>query len=302
MLKSSQFFLVILAHSKMNDSLFLSGLANRVGCVGVPVFYFISGYFFNINKYGAKIFFQKKITGILIPWFFLGTLLFLLSKQNLNIINWVNWILGNGSYLYYLSMLFVCYVVYGFTQNKYFIYFVIFLNIVSLVITSFNIYNIQNEINSYLNPLNWLGFFGLGILLKNYLEVLLHFLNKNLFLICLTYIAFAIVSVFLENEHGYFSKFALVNELIGLLVVLALSTIYFLKSKIIIDVARFTFSIYLIHFLMFPLRKLLIVNHYTQFLNPILYLICCYLLIKVGLYFSKLIRLDKQYTTIMGLR
>jgi fucose 4-O-acetylase-like acetyltransferase len=101
---------VILAHSKLNDDSFYNNIAERLGCIGVITFLFISGYFYNISKYGIQSFFFKRIKTIIIPWLFLGTVVFVFSRKELTLISWFNWIIGNGTYLYYLTILMLCYI------------------------------------------------------------------------------------------------------------------------------------------------------------------------------------------------
>lgn len=294
---------VILAHSKLSNNSILSSLASCFGCIGVTTFYFISGYFFNITKYGTKVFFFKKIFSIVIPWFFWGTIIFFISAQAKTLSNWFNWIIGNGSYLYYLTILFFCYFVFTISEKKYFVISFIFLNIVSLFITSYYLGEKSNiHINNYLNPFNWIGFFALGVVMKDKFYIYLSYIRKFKFQIIFIYALFLIVALTFGNEFGYFSKSAMFNETLGMLALFSLSTFSFFKKSKLILISKYTFTLYLIHFLSFPLRKFLIINDYTQFINPFIYLFACMLVIKTGLFFSKKLNLESLYATVMGLR
>ena len=293
---------VILAHSRINDYSYYSHLAERLGCLGVVTFFFIAGYFFNISKYGFVPFFKKKVTSIFIPWLFWGSVVFIISNSPKNIISWLNWMIGNGTYLYYLTMLIICYLLFSISENKVFCYSAIFLNVTSLLLTSFNILESHLEINNYLNPFNWIGFFALGILLKNIFFNFLIFINKHKFKIIVSYIFFLLISINLEIEHGYFSKFAVINEVLGMITIFSISCLKFFSKQSILKIAGYTFTVYLIHFVVFPIRKFLIVNHITQFFNPLIYLFFCLFIIAVGRYIATKIKLLKLYNILLGIR
>ncbi|WDO14471.1 acyltransferase family protein [Flavobacterium sp. WW92] len=295
---------VILAHSRINDDSYYSAIAERIGCLGVVTFFFISGFFFNISKYGTGKFFKKKITSVIIPWAFLGSITFVISDHPKNFISWFNWVIGNGTYLYYLTVLMFSYGVFAFFNKKIFAYVFIFLNIISLFITSQGYLQYINlhEINNYLNPFNWIGFFSLGYIIKDKFTDVLHFLNKYAIYVLITYVIFLLFSVRLEDEYGYFSKFALVNEVMGMLLIFSISTFKFFNRVNFLRIADFTFTIYLTHFLVFPLRRFLIQNYWSQFLNPIIYMLACLLLIWIGREVAKRINLLKLYNTLLGIR
>lgn len=273
---------VILAHSRINDCSYYSHLAERLGCLGVVTFFSIAGYFFNISKYGFAVFF--------------------ISKEPKNFISWGNWIIGNGTYLYYLTILIICYLIFSISEKIFFCYLIIFLNIVSLLLTSFNIINSYLDINNYLNPFNWIGFFAVGILFKNYFFNFLVFINKYRFRIIILYLLFLLLSINLETEHGYFSKLAIINDLLGMIAVFSISCLKFFNKKNILKIADYTFTIYLIHFLVFPIRKFLIINYATQFFNPLVYLIVSLFIVLIGKYIAEKINLLKFYNTLLGIR
>ncbi|KQS48660.1 hypothetical protein ASG38_05850 [Flavobacterium sp. Leaf359] len=295
---------VILAHSRVNDSSFYSAIAERLGCLGVITFFFISGYFFNISKYGVLGFFKKKITSIFIPWLFLGTLVFVFSDYPKSLNSWLNWIIGNGTYLYYLTILIFCYLLFSFFNKKGASYFFIISTIISLFLTSFDFFGYLDpyKINNYLNPFNWIGFFSLGHIMKNRVIGLIPFLNKNAPYILFFYFIFIWISIKAEGHYGYFSKLAIPNEILGMTVIFSISSLKIFRKENFIKISEFTFSIYLIHFLVFPFRIFLIQNYWSQFINPIIYMLICILLIITGKFIAKKVGLTKMYNTLIGLR
>jgi fucose 4-O-acetylase-like acetyltransferase len=303
---------VILAHSRINDSSIFSTIAEMFGAIGVVTFFFISGYFFNVSKYGVNAFFKKKIKSIIIPWLFLGTLVYIIGNK-FSFLSWIYWIVGNGTYLYYLSVLMACYVISSFFFKKWHRYFFIVLNIISLILTSFGLIDeiwIKvfgfSSFNNYLNVFNWIGFFTLGILFKGKIEFWLYKLKNNIIIILSSYVLIIFISLSLDSFNvvggGYFSKLAIPLELIGILVVFSLSTLTVFHNQIIYRISDFTFSIYLIHFLVFPFRRFLISGYFFQFINPVFYLLLRSGIILIGIQIAKKIKLENLFNVLMGLR
>lgn len=153
--------------SKFADisSLFLQ----NIGTWGGVCFFVISGYLFHVSN--PKQFFMKKLKYICIPWFISATCVYLyvyLRKPPVSISSWVNFMTGNGSYLYYLTVLMILYMV--------FIVFPFMRTEVALIIcelvTAGSVlwfYNIGG-VNPYLNPLNWIGYFAFGMQMSKHQE------------------------------------------------------------------------------------------------------------------------------------
>lgn len=68
------------------------------------------------------------------------------------------------------------------------------------------------------------------------------------------------------------------------------------KKDNLIRISSFTFTIYLIHFLVFPFSRFLILNYRTQFITPVIHMLICVLLITIGKYMSKGLRLSVIYS------
>ncbi|OBS13150.1 hypothetical protein ATE49_13880 [Elizabethkingia miricola] len=305
-LEISKFFAivsVVIAHYISDDFSMWSRLLQRVGTFGVPCFFFLSGYFYNIEKYGFLIFFKNKIKGILVPWVFTGTIVYLVTKKHFDIAEWIMWIAGIGTYLYYLSVLIFLFLLFSISllRNKYILIVLILLNIVSLAITYLNHYNIY----SYLNIFNWIGFFSLGMLAKGHLYNVITALKKYTYIIILlsigiiTYITLTIES----NYAGYFSKYAFGLEILGGGVLLLISSYKVFNNKMILMVSKYSFSIYLIHFLFFPIKRIVPHNLLFEICTPILLTFLISILLYLGeLVFSKIKYGGNLYNTLLGIR
>jgi hypothetical protein len=153
------------------------------------------------------------------------------------------------------------------------IFLFMFINIVSLLITSLypNEFPIS-KLNNYLNPFNWIGFFGMGYLMKNRMAPYLLLFNRYYIFIILVYLGFLMLSVSIDSGFGYFSLLAFPNEILGMVVIFSIATLPIFRLKKIIAISDYVFTVYLLHFLVFPLRIFLIQNHFTQFINPIIYI------------------------------
>lgn len=131
---------IVFAHSLIanvsND--FLRSFLSIFKCVGVYIFLILSGYFFNYRKY--KNLFElliSKLINIVIPWFFCGLLVyfsrFISQPFKLDFFEIGNWLLGNGSYLYFLTMLFLIYVIiYLFPKKDIYYYLFIGFTLISI--------------------------------------------------------------------------------------------------------------------------------------------------------------------------
>lgn len=295
---------VIMAHSRNENYLVISTITERLGAIGVPVFFIMSGYFFNIKKYGVKAFWKKRITSILIPWFFTGSVMYTITMiheiSNFKILGLINFILGNGSYLWYLLVLIVCYLIFGLIDKKWFCITFVVLNVISLVLTSFGLIAPPNP---YLNVLNWSGFFAVGLLLKDHMEGMLSLIKRKALLIIPSYILLLGLGVLIEpNAGGYFSKLALPMELTGIAVVLTFASMKIFDFTLMYKASGLAFSVYLTHFMIFPITRILPQNQIFEFINPLIILVVNVGLLYLGGIIAKYLKLSKLYSILLGTR
>jgi surface polysaccharide O-acyltransferase-like enzyme len=305
---------VIFAHSRNADYYFVGNITERIGAVGVPVFLFISGYYFNINNsVEIKKFWHKKFLTILVPWVFTGSILYFYNQFktnfiNFSILNLANWLLGNGTYLWYLSVLMLCYCFMCLVRRELFLKIFIIINILSLILTSFGLIDYLAEIlgikvNNYLNVFNWIGYFSIGVIAKGRLEDFFSFLKTKVFYIIPSYIILLFIVFLIEpNAGGYFSKLAIPMQLAGMIFIFTLSTMEIFNKPVFHNLSDLTFSIYLTHFMVFPIRRFFIESPIFEFLNPIIILIFNAGLLLLIRKVSKIFYMDKLYNTLLGIR
>ena len=94
-------------------------LLQNIGSISVIIFFVLAGAFFHYDKYSIKVFLKNKVALLLLPWIISGTAVYLyvyLRKYQVDFLSWFYYVIGNGSYLYYLTILLIFYVVFYFIK------------------------------------------------------------------------------------------------------------------------------------------------------------------------------------------
>lgn len=223
-------------------------LLGSLGSIGVPIFFLCSGMLFTQKQENVASFLKKKVQGLVVPWIFVGSLVWfyvVLRKGGASVWTWLNFILGNGSYLYYMSMLLVCYLVFlGAFRN----YKVVFLGAISGAWLLFESFGVVHTPNPYINPLNWLIYFAVGVLITQYncFDKLLRGAKKIGAVASVVWILFLSVTTYLNITIDYWHKAYLLFEGLSFVTVLYCAT--GLKNILwIAEIGRQSFAIYLLH-------------------------------------------------------
>ena len=285
---------------------------SRLGTVGVVLFLIISGYFFrpqNFDNFWSLV--KKKARTICIPWFTLGSITWMynafLSNHFRSVTGYINWILGNKTYLYYMPVLLVCFLVF-YKAPKAVLFTAIPLNVCSIILTATGVLDSVVSslgITHYLNVFNWIGFFALGMLLQLAdSEKIYAFFKKFRFLaISLFVIAFVLLLIFRNIRFDYFSYVAIPYELIGGAAILSLSTFSLTKYRVFKKLSNYSFAIFLIHMIFIGLfDSILAKTIVTMFLSPIIIIgivFVCFWLVE---WLSGKAKLGKVYQLLVGIR
>lgn len=148
----------------------VSRLLQTLGSLGVPIFFFLAGYVFRYKK--LKPWLKDKATGLLIPWITCGVLVYLyvyLRKGGISALSLIRWLVGDGTYLWYLSVMVLLLfwargIFFGMQKGFWTLpaasVFSVFLSAGVLVLEHFEILTF----NPYLNVFRWMWLFALGIL------------------------------------------------------------------------------------------------------------------------------------------
>lgn len=308
-LKAAAIFSVICAHvaNTGNQKLIVQEMAlilENIGSLGVGVFYFFAGYFFDTRK-NLKKFFKDKMKKILIPWIFTGTIVYLyvnLRKGGINVKEWLFWIVGYKTYLYFLTNLMFFYgYYYVFKTKKNLSIVTVFIGIISLNLSAFGF---LEYINPYLNPFNFIIYFSLGKIVAMHagLKKLKEFSFEHRYIFLVMYIFISILSQLLSISMGYFGKITLLSQALSLMIFMGFGQSVCFNKDYIIDVGKKSFSIYLVHMpfagiITYVFNKYTILG-YLLFFKPFIVLYLTYNFINLAIYLTKAIKIG---TKINGL-
>lgn len=320
-MKTLAILLVILMHSGFSavPNVYIRCLLGNLAAGGVIVFFVLSGYFFHA-KGNFKGFIRKKFVRLCIPWAFGSTLVYVVTHlRTFGILDYVNFLFGNGSYLYYLTMLFLLNLIFFFLHKyRFTLWGAILLTVVSVLLTAFDV--IPDAVdktrlvftyfeNPYLNIFNWMGFFAAGILMQK--RRILERLDTSKYGIRIVMLTLSLAVIlglvfckqFLEY---YLMPLSLVNELAVFFLVLSLA--WLLPNRLVLRLSvlgTMTFPIYLYHM---PLATKLLhssglnKNLAVVLIRPLLVLAICYAILFFAKALARKLKLEKGFSLLTGCR
>lgn len=304
---------IVSAHITLSDSCpyVISKFYSSIASIGVVAFLIMAGYYYNSAKF-KNIFsmLKNKAVSIGLPWLFFGSFSFLygsiMSKEALSPIRYIKYILGNGSYLYYLTVLMICFILF-FRTNKYILFGSIALNLVSLSLTSTGVITPIIEslhITDYLNVFNWIGIFAIGVLLRAIeCEKIYTFLKKTRWIFVSLFIVADALIIAFNIPTGYFSYIGIWLELLGVLAIFGLSTVGILSNKFFFNIANYSFSIYLIHIVVNGIiNNLYNISLITQLVSTFLVIAVCFVGFEIARVIIKWLKWQKLLYPLLGFR
>lgn len=229
----------------------VSRAAGAFGILGVPIFFFTSGFFFD-RRESTKVFWKKKMRSIVIPWILYGTLLYLFACALNNFskieLPFLRWIIGNGSWLYFVPVLIQCFILLRICDNKWFDMVVFLLFILSNVLCVRGIIEDLPWCSKNQMVLNWCGFFQLGMLARKNILAVMKFLNrKPVKAAAVGLWILSAIYYFTTNHVGYWSPVALVHELLGIVAFFVIADTCLKKVNLLVDIGRNTYVIFFLH-------------------------------------------------------
>ena len=299
---------------------FINYLLSSIGSFGVIAYLFISGYYFNPKKTNMHRFIKHKVVTIIIPWLIWGYYIYARkfiagSPFYFNLHEILNWLLGNGTYLYFLSILIICYMVFYYIDNIALLILAIFLSILSIELTAFGVLPISINLeyyplmyisNPYLNVLNWIGYFALGMIIHKYnvLGKLYYKLKKYNKLIIITSFMIIILTYKISREKAfwYFSKESIIIEVIMLIAVISTS-LSIKNNNILIELGKRSLAIYLLQWIFIgTFNMILTTDIMFAIVRPIYIIITLYILLYILEKISIKLKIQKIFYTIFGFR
>ena len=320
-LKALALVSIVAAHSPytmLNNGIVLS-FFQRFSTVGVVIFFFLSGYYYSVDgfkqKYNFSKFWKKKIKNLIIPWLVNGSLYFILltvsGTKQMNGLEYINFIIGNGSVLYYLTMLCICYLIcWNFLKRKTFLWGCVIVTIISVLLTGCEKNGTYlNMWNPYMNVLNWIGFFAFGILAKrNNWNIILKKLTtkKNAGTTMVVCTIFAIMFMWLDNNNSYWSACSIPIEILLATILLILAIKCPRKMESALEyVGSITLPIYLWHI---PIQNRVLVGEYLMnsvfiaAIRPIATIALMAIVIYGLKLITRLLHIENIYCLLLGVR
>lgn len=221
---------------------------------GVVTFFALSGFFYHREKGDRKVFWNKKLKYLIVPWLIFSTLIYiygLFGSNTFSVLGYVKYVLGYGSSYYYLTVLIIFLAVFKFFyKNDYILYLCMIINVAAIVFRSYYSIQIIPFVTDYLNIFNWVGFFALGVYIRKY-RLDRKLLNKTLPLyICVIIFIFDCYIIQKIEIYTYFHIFSLQYEFVFLVIMFYLGHNLLnlgVLSRFLIFCGKNTLFIYLTH-------------------------------------------------------
>jgi peptidoglycan/LPS O-acetylase OafA/YrhL len=306
---------VIAAHVvALNESNLISNIASSLwiafGEVGVIIFFIIGGFLYKRKNNDNKEFWKKKFFRIILPWFFCSLVTYILSViegRELSILSYIKWILGSGTWYYYITIYTIFLLIFKWIYKKdAVLYFFIGLQIILLTLQAFGIGTTYSFgfITDYLNPFHWAGYFSLGVLIRKYRIDLT--IRKKRIVVCAAGIIMAI-TLFVICYNKIFTYFNIISFLFGissfiLIVALSYTIANFKMANYIGKVGTYSYCIYLLHMQIVQSVVSKIPDSIFKVLfSPFIGLSIMLILILLGLFICKKLPFGDKIKMIVGL-
>lgn len=219
---------------------------------GVAIFFFISGYLFAFNKHSTIPFWKKKVKTLLVPWMFTGSIVYLyvaLRKQGVDLVDWLLWVGGVKTYLWYMTVLVALYALFMLlARYKAFLVVVPILSLISYVTYSLTYPYLWSWSGDYLNVFSWSLFFWAGYMISKHqrFDALLNVACQyRLWWLCL-YGVIVLLFVMLNVPCDYGMPQYLPFAVLSILVTFSLA-VPLRDHRIVKNIGTDSFAIYLLH-------------------------------------------------------
>lgn len=225
-----------------------SGIEGRIldmfGTIGVPFFLFSAGLLYDKEK-GPR--WRRFWNKVWCPWLFGGTVIWLIGiVLGYNAMLWWEFLVGKGSYLYYLTVSLVLYVVFDYTPSK--LVLPLFLLGMGRMLSFYMGYS---PAYAYLAVLYWLPYFALGVLAKRWLgsadigKTVKRLVSRPIIIVPLW--CFLSVLYLFRPEINYFNWYALPYSVVSILFLLWLGKVCANRVPQIGMIGKQTLAIYIWH-------------------------------------------------------
>lgn len=280
---------VVMSHANyiLPKSEFVKQLLSSFLISGCAVFLFAGGAYWKRRTVKQTL---LSVIKILPCWFIFGSLIYSISaiKTGFSIVNWVYYLVGKNTYLWYLTIYVIIQFLFclKFMGNKASLLMCIIVTFISrIVVTCYGISGYE----AFLNPLNWIGFFALGIYIRQYNQTDKISISERIGLVVVVIISiniFALLNVnFNSIRFDYWTYFGPFMQCAWIIIIYHLSVI--LSNLHGFEIGKSSLVIYLLHmpFIGFVTNRLKL-NCFFAFLISILVIL---LIFVITFLFNKII-------------
>ena len=222
--------------------------------IGVVAFFAVSGFFYRYIPGDSRRFWKKKLLNLILPWLICATLTFAVSRIGHGTMPYYNWIIGNGSWYYYVTVLIAFYAIFMWiSRSRICLFLCVGLTVLSLALETFSINPVTNLIHTpYLNLFNWIGFFAFGILARRYRldRKCIRWRVPVVLASSIVWLAGFVALIYLNiYEFGYFHLVAPLYEIsaVVLLYVISYALCVTGACSVLVKIGGSTYFIYLLH-------------------------------------------------------
>lgn len=316
---------VVMAHSCYSEvqNSIDSYILGRYARYGVFAFFLLSGFFYKKEK--NAVFLKKTVWNLVVPWMFVGTiihlLIMLLLEHRLRFDGYFDYIIGNGSTLYFCSMLLILRLIFQFFAPRRDRNLVIFciccilITLISLFSTASGLLpddfieglSIFQYLNPYLNLFNWIGIFALGVIFRS-LNIFEHISsNKNISYIAVVISIIVIVLGYFDSSYSYWSYLGIYVEFSTfILIYYMISNLFHAFNRlVIINIGKNTLPIFLLHY---PVLALLMKGDVLRssfaigVIRPLICVLILYAIIQIILQLALHFKCDSLLKKLTGIK
>lgn len=304
--KAMAIFASVAAHvSTIDLTTQLGGLVTRFwdmfSCISVGNFLIAAGILYTRTPGDSAAFWKRKFRSMGIPWLFCGTMTYvyrLLCGVPGSLAEYGCWMLGHGSWLYYVTLHLLMLAVFKpIWRSAPALWCCVLVNAIQLLWRP-----IPAPLgNDYLNSFNWFGFFALGILLR---RQGLRF-SRGFLLVVAGVLAVSAGAVYHRWIYTYFHILNAVYSVSAFFLLFALGR-RLAGTRLaggIREVGTSTYCIYLLHmFVLLPLFRRIPWEGFKTLFSPVLGMVIMMLLIRLGKYITGKLPFGDKLRLLVGLR
>lgn len=299
-MKAFAILFVVMAHMTFTGNYHIAEIIRTsIGQIGVVIFFVSSGYFYLRNPHDSKKYWTKKTKTLFVPWLIMSTAIFILSAllfgapDNVLFAYFKNFF-GVGTVYWYMTTITVMLMIFRFINKDILLYTCMTISVISIAMSAMGIIKYTDWFNQYLNVFNWVGFFALGVLVRKY-NLVEKMINNKIALISLIGAVVTVVVAVIKGAtiEAYIDFTSLFIELFGLVLILNLS-IVLANNKLLIDIGKKSFFIYLMHIQIVGAINTRLPYNVTFFiLRPFIGLAVCYIITVLFSFILSKLRLEK---------